>query len=41
MARLDYIRKMTSAGAGLATMTTERVQEIMDELVKKGEMTEK
>jgi len=29
------------AGAGLAIMTTEKVQEIMDELVKKGEMTEK
>ncbi len=38
---LDYIRKMTLAGAGLAIMTTEKVQEIMDELVKKGEMTEK
>jgi polyhydroxyalkanoate synthesis regulator phasin len=32
---------MTLAGAGLAIMTTEKVQEIMDELVKKGEMTEK
>jgi poly(hydroxyalkanoate) granule-associated protein len=41
MAMLDYIRKMTLAGAGLAIMTTEKVQEIMDELVKKGEMTEK
>ncbi|MGO9137020.1 MAG: phasin family protein [Syntrophales bacterium] len=38
---LDYIRKMTLAGAGLAIMTTEKIQEIMDELVKKGEMTEK
>ena len=38
---LDYIRKMTLAGAGLAIMTTEKVQEIMNELVKKGEMTEK
>ena len=38
---LDYIRKMTLAGAGLAMMTTEKIQELMDELVKKGEMTEK
>jgi len=38
---LDYIRKMTLAGAGLAIMTTEKIQELMDELVKKGEMTEK
>jgi Uncharacterized conserved protein len=41
MAMLDYIRKMTLAGAGLAIMTTEKIQELMDELVKKGEMTEK
>jgi poly(hydroxyalkanoate) granule-associated protein len=41
MAMLDYIRKITLAGAGLAIMTTEKIQEIMDELVKKGEMTEK
>jgi polyhydroxyalkanoate synthesis regulator phasin len=41
MAMLDYIRKITLAGAGLAIMTTEKVQEIMEELVKKGEMTEK
>jgi polyhydroxyalkanoate synthesis regulator phasin len=41
MAMLDYIRKMTLAGAGLAIMTTEKIQEIMEELVKKGEMTEK
>ena len=38
---LDYIRKMTLAGAGLAIMTTEKIQALMDELVKKGEMTEK
>jgi len=38
---LDYIRKMTLAGAGLAIMTTDKIQAIMDELVKKGEMTEK
>jgi polyhydroxyalkanoate synthesis regulator phasin len=41
MAMLDYIRKITLAGAGLAIMTTEKIQEIMEELVKKGEMTEK
>lgn len=38
---LEYMRKLTLAGAGLAIMTTEKIQEIMDELVKKGEMTEK
>lgn len=38
---LDFIRKMTMAGAGLAIMTTEKIQEFADELVKKGEMTEK
>ena len=31
----DFVRKMTLAGAGLAIMTTEKIQEIMDELVKK------
>jgi poly(hydroxyalkanoate) granule-associated protein len=38
---LDFIRKMTMAGAGLAIITTEKIQELADELVKKGEMTEK
>jgi poly(hydroxyalkanoate) granule-associated protein len=38
---LDFIRKMTLAGAGLAIVTTEKIQEFADELVKKGEMTEK
>ena len=37
----DYIRKMTLAGAGLAILTTEKIHEILDDLVKKGEMTEK
>ena len=37
----DYIRKMTLAGAGLAILTTEKIQEVMDDLVKKGAMTEK
>ncbi len=38
---LDFLRKMTMAGAGLAIMTTEKIQEFVDELVKRGEMTEK
>jgi len=38
---LDFIRKRTLAGAGLAIVTTEKIQEFADELVKKGEMTEK
>lgn len=37
----DYIRKMTLAGAGLAILTTEKIQEVMNELVQKGAMTEK
>ena len=37
----DYIRKMILAGAGLAILTTEKINEILDDLVKKGEMTEK
>lgn len=41
MGMFDYIRKMALAGAGLAILTTEKMQEIADELVKKGEMTEK
>jgi poly(hydroxyalkanoate) granule-associated protein len=41
IAMLDFIRKMTLAGAGLAIVTTEKIQELADELVKKGEMTEK
>lgn len=38
---MDFIRKMTLAGAGLAVLTTEKIQEIVDELVKKGEISEK
>lgn len=38
---LDFIRKMTLAGAGLAIVTTEKIQEFADDLVKKGELTEK
>jgi poly(hydroxyalkanoate) granule-associated protein len=38
---LEFLRKITLAGAGLAIMTTEKIQEAMDELVKKGELTEK
>lgn len=38
---LEFIRKMTLATAGLAMMTTEKIEEFVDELVKKGEMTEK
>jgi len=38
---LDFIRKRTLAGAGLAIVTTEKIQEFADDLVKKGEMTEK
>lgn len=38
---LDYIRKAMLAGMGLAVMSTEKLQAFLDELVKKGEMSEK
>jgi len=37
----DFIKKAMLAGAGLAFMTTEKFEEVFDELVKKGEVTEK
>lgn len=38
---LDFIKKAMLAGTGLAFMTTEKIREVVDELVKKGEITEK
>lgn len=38
---MDFIKKIVLAGTGLAMLTTEKIQEMVDELVKKGEVTEK
>ncbi len=38
---LEFVKKSILAGAGLAVMTAEKVQELFDELVKKGEISEK
>ena len=37
----DFIKKAMLACTGLAFMTTEKIQEVIDELLKKGEITEK
>ena len=36
---MDFIKKMTLASIGAVTLTREKAEEIFDELVKKGEMT--
>ncbi len=38
---LDALRKAVLFGAGLAVMTTEKMKDFADELVKRGEMSEK
>jgi len=37
----EFIRKMMMFGVGLAAMTREKTEELVKELVKKGEMSEK
>lgn len=37
---LDILKKTYLAGLGLATLTREKVEEIVDELVKRGEVAE-
>ncbi|HAJ27143.1 MAG TPA: hypothetical protein DCG53_07860 [Syntrophus sp. (in: bacteria)] len=37
----DALRKAVLFGAGLAVMTTEKMKDFADELVKRGEMSEK
>ena len=37
----DYMKKAILFSAGLAAMTSEKVKELMDELVTKGELSEK
>jgi polyhydroxyalkanoate synthesis regulator phasin len=38
---LDFVKKAIYIGAGLASMTAEKIQEAVDEIVKKGEISEK
>lgn len=38
---LDLLKKTLLVGAGLAVMTTDKMKELTDELVKKGELSEK
>ena len=38
---LDILKKTYLAGLGLATLTRDRVEEIVDELVRRGEIAEK
>lgn len=38
---LDLVKKTLLIGAGLAVMTTEKMKDLTDELVKKGEISEK
>jgi polyhydroxyalkanoate synthesis regulator phasin len=37
----DFMKKAILMGAGLAVMTTDKVKELIDELVRKGEISEK
>jgi len=37
----DLIKKMISVGAGLAVMTTEKIEEAVNEMVRKGHISEK
>jgi len=38
---MDTLKKAVLMGAGLAVLTTEKMKEFFDEMVKKGELTEK
>ncbi|MBW2545261.1 MAG: phasin family protein [Deltaproteobacteria bacterium] len=38
---MDFIKKSMLAGVGLAALTREKLEKTVDELIKKGEMTEK
>jgi len=37
----EFIKKAIFIGAGLATMTAEKIEEAVEEIVKKGEISEK
>jgi len=38
---MDFIKKSMLAGIGLAALTRDKLEKTVDELIKKGEMTEK
>ncbi|MBA7584656.1 hypothetical protein ES708_26613 [subsurface metagenome] len=38
---MDFIKKSMLIGVGLATLTREKVEQAIDELIRKGEMSEK
>ena len=38
---MDFIKKSMLAGIGLAALTREKAEKTVDDLIKKGEMTEK
>ena len=38
---LDFIKKAIFIGAGLASLTADKIEEAVEEIVKKGEITEK
>ena len=38
---MDFIKKSMLAGIGLAALTREKLEKTVDDLIKKGEMTEK
>jgi polyhydroxyalkanoate synthesis regulator phasin len=38
---LEFVKKAFLIGAGLAVLTTEKIEEAVQEIVKKGELTEK
>jgi polyhydroxyalkanoate synthesis regulator phasin len=37
----DFIKKAIFIGAGVASMTAEKIEEVVNEIVKKGDLTEK
>jgi len=38
---MDFVKKGMLIGIGLATLTREKIEQTIDELIKKGEMSEK
>jgi polyhydroxyalkanoate synthesis regulator phasin len=38
---LEFVKKAVLIGAGLAVLTTEKIEEAVQEIVQKGELTEK
>lgn len=38
---LEFVKKAVLVGAGLAVLTTEKIEEAVQDIIKKGELTEK